>query len=700
VKAVTTVVYDFGSFRLDPAERLLLKDGQAVPLTPKAFDLLVYLAERPGRLVEKQALMSALWPDAVVEDTNLAYNVSALRKALGDGHDGEQIIQTVPTRGYRFVAAIRERSTDDSVPAAGRRGRTLVVAGLAVGTLIVGFVFWQWNALDATARQVLRFELTSVAPEDMTPPVIAPDGSRIVYAAPYEGQRQLYLRALNSLQATPLPGTVGTDYQFFSPDGRAVGFFINTALMTIDLETGQLAKVCSSADWTGAAWAPDGRIYLATQAGLFVVPAGGGTPEALAETRPGEGIPSWPEILPGGRHLLFSVSRVEDLDHARVEVLSLDTGARQTVLEGVLGAKYLATGHLAYIRQSTLFAVPFDVRTLQVRGTPVPLLSGVAVGPDTAPYYAVSATGTLVYNQGSVVLGRTEMAWVSGRSEQRVAAPPGYYIDPSLSPDGRRLAVTPNYGSHQDLWVHDFDRETWTRLTTQSGFAAAPVWHPVDPSRIVFTTVQSSEGGTDLFSMPADAGGPAELLYASPYAKYATSAAPEAGLLAFVEIRPDTRGDVWLLDLRGKPAARRFVQSSAWDGSPALSPNGQWLAYESEESGRMEVYVRPVSGPARKWVLSPEGGNRPRWSRDGTRIVYRSGRRIMSVNVVAAASFAAEKPRVLFEGTFTIGGVAPNYDITADGRRLLLIKPAAEQPRFPLVVVENWFSEVRQQIGR
>jgi eukaryotic-like serine/threonine-protein kinase len=702
VKTAATVVYEFGSFRMDPAERLLLKDGQPVPLTPKAFDLLVYLAERPGRLVEKQALMSALWPDAVVEETNLAYNVSALRKALGDGHEAEHVIQTVPTRGYRFIAPIRERSTDDSAPTAGLRPwHALLAAGLAAGALVAAFLLWHWSRSEPPANQVVRFELPSISVEDITPPAISPDGSRIVYSARQGARRQLHLRALNSLQVTALLGTIGAEHPFFSPDGRAIGFATpDNILMTIDLATSQLSRVCPTAGTAGATWGSDGRIYYGAIAGLFAVRASGGVPEALADTKAGESIHGWPELLPDGRHLLFSVWRIDDLDHARVDALSLDTGARQTILEGVVGARYLATGHLAYVRQSSLFVVSFDPRTLRMQGTPVPVLDGVGIGVDAAPYYAVSATGTLAYHPGSLIQDWTEMVWVSAGAEERIAAPSGYYTDPNLSPDDRRLAASPNYGVHQDIWVHDFAHETWTRLTTHAGFAAAPVWHPSDPSRIVFTTVQPGGGGPDLFSMPADASGPAELLYASPYAKYPTSSAPGSGLLAFVEVRPETEGDIWLLDLHGKPAARPVVQTPRWDGSPALSPDGRWLAYESQESGRMEVYVRPVSGPAGRWVVSPDGGNRPRWSRDGRRIVYRSGRRMMAVNVISGTTFAAERPEVLFEGTFTIGGVAPNYDITADGRRLLLIKPAAEQPRFPLVVVQNWFSELQQKIGR
>ncbi len=241
VKAVTTVVYEFGSFRLDPAERLLQKDGQPIPLTPKAFDLLVYLAERPGRLVEKQALMSALWPDAVVEEANLAYNISALRKALGDGHDGEHVIQTVPTRGYRFVAPVRERSADVSLlRAAWRPWPSLLAAALAAAALVAALLAWRRGRSEVPPSPVVRFELATVGYESIAPPAISPDGTRVVYSAREGGQRQLHVRALDSLQTTVLPGTVGADHPFFSPDGRVIGFATrDNVLMTMDLARGK-----------------------------------------------------------------------------------------------------------------------------------------------------------------------------------------------------------------------------------------------------------------------------------------------------------------------------------------------------------------------------------------------------------------------------------------------------------------------------
>jgi DNA-binding winged helix-turn-helix (wHTH) protein/Tol biopolymer transport system component len=707
----TRPTFTFGPFRLDPSERLLLRGGQPVALTPKAFDLLVHLVEHPGRLVEKQALMGTLWPDTVVEEANLAYTVSALRKALGDGQEGEQFIQTVPTRGYRFVAPVAEMRRDDPAPRVGRRGRGMVVVAAATGVAVAvgAFVLWRWMESNRANRQVVRFELTTVPTDDLVVPAISPDGSRVVYSSRQGPQRQLYLRALDNLQPTVLPGTAGADDPFFSPDARAIGFFLpptataKGALMTLELATNRLTRVCDA--WggggvpLGASWGADGRIYFgAGYTGLRTVPASGGTPVALTTPRPGEGYHGLPQLLPGGRRLMFVAWRSDDLDHAKVEVLTLDSGERQTILEGVVGPRYLATGHLTYIEKGGLFAVRFDPDTLRISGAPVQVLADVAAGGGGQPFYAASATGTLLYHPGRVLMPRTEMSWVSGGTEEPIDAPPGYYTDPSLSPDDRWLAVAPHYGAHQEIWVHDFVRGTWTRPSTQ-GFSVGPLWHPLDPTRIVFTTSSPGQPGLDLFSVPADGSSPPELVYASAYPKYACSSSSAGRLIAFLEMHPDTKSDVWLLDLRDKPVARPFVQTPDWEGSASLSPDGRWVAYASDESRRFQIYVRPVSGAAGKWQVSTEGGSKPRWSRDGRRIVYRNPQGLWAVDVMADTSFSAGRPRMLVEGRLPSGGAVANYDVSADNRRIVLIRPAKEQPTVPLVVVQNWFAELGKTIS-
>jgi serine/threonine-protein kinase len=271
-----------------------------------------------------------------------------------------------------------------------------------------------------------------------------------------------------------------------------------------------------------------------------------------------------------------------------------------------------------------------------------------------------------------------------------------------LSPDGRRLALAPIYGSQQDLWVADLTRGTWTRLTVNPRDDAAPVWRLDDPAAILFSMGRGGKSIADLFSVPADASRPPELVYESPYPKWASASSAAAGLVAFTEYRPDTKADIWLLQLGARPAARPFLQTPFSETTPSFSPDGVWLAYESDETGRREIYARAVSGTGGKWPISSGGGDHPRWSRDGRQIVYRSGNRMMAASVAMGASLTVERPRVLFEGEFEEGGdCTPNYDIAPDGRFLMIerVRDRGTEAQH-LVVVDNWFTELQRTLVR
>jgi serine/threonine-protein kinase len=317
------------------------------------------------------------------------------------------------------------------------------------------------------------------------------------------------------------------------------------------------------------------------------------------------------------------------------------------------------------------------------------------------PFYAASLNGTLVYHPGGVLMAWSKLYWSSSGVEEDLSGPPGFYADPTLSPDDRFVAAAPYYeDGKQQVWVHEFARGTWRRLT-YGVLANAPVWYPAESNSIVFTAATPGQPGLDLFMMPVDGSGSAGLLYADAYPKYATSAAPAARLVAFQEIRPDTKSDIWLLDLVGKPAARPLLQTPFWEGCPALSPDGRWVAYGSNESGKLEVYVRRVSGEGGKWLISTEGGGKPRWSRDGRRIFYRTPKGLMVVRVTVGESFTADVPQVLVAGDLFNHGVSPGYDVSLDATRALLMKRhVANQPGYPLVIVQNWFAEFERDVLR
>lgn len=714
-------LYEFGPFRLDPPERLLLREGQPVPLPPKAYDLLVTLIARANRLVTKEELLKEVWPGTFVEEANLSYTVSLLRKALGDEGEPHRYIETVPKRGYRFREPIvtyaeAKPSHQKRSPAWWfRRRLALIVAGaaLAASALIVTVATRRLAGGSDTAGPVVRFEIPIPA---SVAPAISPDGTRIVYRVSTDWRAQLYLRPLDTTQSMAVPGTSGAIEPFFSPDGTAVGFYVRPGvdqspgtpgLMSVNLATGRLTTICcpESTPPRGATWGPNGRIYFAPSlnAGLFAVSERGGTPEAITRLEGKEVGHGWPELLPEGQHLIFTSYSTDSPDDANVEILSLNTGSRRTLLEGGFAARYSRSGHLLYARQQSLMVVPFDARTLQVTGQPRTVVEGVRVNPSVGlPAFSISATGTLVYSLATK--SQTELEWIDvpHQTRRELAAPPGLYIDPSLSPDGERLAVAPNYEGHQDIWVHELRRGIWTRLTVNSGFEQAPVWHPVDPDRVVFTSLRQWGPSAELRSVPSDGSREPELLYEGPHPKYATSSSASARLLAFVEVHPDTREDIWLLHFGTKTAAKPLLRTIFRESCPALSPDGRWLAYESNESGRVEIYVRRVDDPkGERWQISDGGGDRPRWTRDGRDIVFRSAKRMVAARVGRGNSFVVEKPRILFEGEFAFGGAStPNYDVSADGGRFLMIKPVQKSsPPASFVVVQNWFTQLAQEVS-
>jgi Tol biopolymer transport system component/DNA-binding winged helix-turn-helix (wHTH) protein len=700
-------IYDFGRFRLDPTERLLLRDGEAVALTPKAFDLLVCLVERHGRLVEKRTLMALLWPDAVVEEANIAYTVSAVRKALGVAA-GERFIETVPTLGYRFAAPVVTRAKEDAgrswpAPLRPTTSIALASAGLVVAA---GLLVWRAGRPERHAGNVTRFEVA--APSDyrrLSPPALSPDGRRVVYASGGAQGQKLYMRSLDRTEATPLAGTDIARAPFFSPDGTTVGFFAADTIRTVALSTGNVTTVCRTDRLVpeAATWGRDDRIYFgpAGHSGISFVSTAGGAPQELTAAAPGEIGHSWPELLPDGRHLLFTSAGAWDSYQERIEAVSLRDGKRQVLLQGARAARYLPSGHLVFARGDALVVVAFDPGTLRITGREVKVLDGVAVpAAQATALFDLSEDGTLAYFSGSVFSWRTDLVWTSAGRREALKAPHAFYLDPAVSPDGRHVAVAAIRGRQNGVWVGDLARGTWTRLTAEATNAGGAVWRRDIAGEILLYLVRPSRRVADLFSLPADGSGPPRLVYQSRYHKFATSSSAQ-GLVAFVEVRPDTKADVWLMEFGPRVEVRPFLQTPFWESSPALSPDGRWLAYECDESGRSEVYVRPVAAVGGKTQVSIDGGDRPRWSPDGRGVVFRRGSQMMKADVAAGSSFAAGKPRVLVEGTFESGGfVVPNYDVSPDGRRLLMIEPPrdSELPN-RIVVVENWLAEVRGMVA-
>jgi len=640
----------FGPFRFDPGERLLSRGGAEVALPPRALGILEHLLAHPGRIVGKQELMDAVWRGTFVSETSLAEAVSVLRQALGDDPQSPTYIQTLHRRGYRFIAP--------AVPSPAARRRVLppralaavLALAVAAGALAALVAVHARPGPPAPVRRLLV-----AAPEgdsldaDVVPALaLAPGGDRLVFAARHAGRQRLYLRGLDLFAALPIPGTEAAAAPFFSPDGGWIGFFAGGRLFKAPLSPeagGAPIALCASPYPYGASWGRSPRDGSAGfilfspgyDSGLLAVPAGGGAPQAVTrpDRRAGEVGHRWPEVLPGGRSVLFTVWRT-GLADARVELLDLESHRRRLLLTGASHARWAPPGHLVFARGDGLAAVPFDAQAGAVLGPVVAVLDGARVDPaQGGAQFAVGEGngGTLVYLPGGPeAVPRTLRRAVPGGEDRPLAAPARRYRNLALSPDGSRLALTIREDGQSDLWISDVDRGTLTRLTAGAG-AIEPAWSP-DGRWIVFAAPR--DGRFALYRVAAD-GSRRELLFAGPHDAYPGGVTPDGRTLAFVDADPATGPDLWALPLAGDRRPVPVLRTSFAEGMPRISPDGRWLAYQSNEAGESEVYVRPWPGPGGKLQVSPGGGSLPQWSADGRRLYYRRGDALFAVDLHPAA---------------------------------------------------------------
>jgi len=586
----------------------------------------------------------------------------------------------------------------------GRRGVILGIGSLLLVAVIASLATWNIKPTPAPPpRPVSRTVITlppgqRLAGLDQPAVALSPDGTRLAYVAVQGSTQQLYLRAMDSLEARPVPGTEGATGPFFSPDGQWLVFFASGKLKKVLLSGGTALTVGDGFQPRGASLGSQGMIAFAPTgtSPLQLMPDAGGTAQALTHFARGENSHRWPEFLPGGKAVLFSAALTTSVwVNAQVAVQSIATGERRNLAQQGTSPHYALSGHLVYAHGGTLMAVPFDPQRLELIGATVPAVEGVLQSAFSgAAQYSISDTGSLVYVPGGVQATQHKLVWVNRNGvEQPIAAPARAYRIPRLSPDGRRVVSGIDEDGSQ-VWLYDLSRETLSRLTFAGTSNQAPVWAP-DGKRLAFQS--NRDGPLNIFSQLADGSGGLERLTTSESSPSPNSWSSDGQLLAFVEINPTTVVDVWVLRLSDRKA-QPFLQTAFNETAPSFSPDGHWMAYISDESGHFEVYVQPYPGPGGKWQISTEGGTEPVWNSNGRELFYRSGRRMMAVEIATKPGFTAGKPRVLFEGEYLpTPGTFPNYDVSPDGQRFLMIKPseAGDAPE-QINVVLNWFEELKR----
>ena len=585
------------------------------------------------------------------------------------------------------------------VPAPGKRDRLawalVVVLALALALTAAVALRSRAAAIDGVVR------LSIDAPETValfgSMPAVSPNGRLVAFTATtVEGKTLLWVRPLDSLAARSLPGTDGAAFPFWSPDNRSLGFAAGGKLKKIDVSGGFPETLCDvGGDPRGATWNRDGVIVFSTGVGpLSRVSAAGGSPTratALDQTRR-ENSHRWPQFLPDGRHFLFTV-RSERPEYHGIYVASLDSNERKRLVSALSNAAYAPPGLLLFFRDGDLLAQKFDVARLEVEGEPTQIVQQVQylLGSANAAF-SISETGLLAYMSANDRPTR-QLIWADRGGRQLATGGQGGY--PAISPDGGRIAldrIDPQTGT-ADIWLIDASRGVDTPLTRHPAYDQNPVWSP-DGTRIVFDS--SREGPAKLYEKPVSSGVAEERLLDSTTFNRPMDWTSDGRFIVYMNRDPRTNMDLWALPLFGDRKPFPIARSEFAESQGHVSPDGRWIAYSSDESGRSEIYVQAFPAGGRTWRISSGGGSAPRWRRNGTELFYiASDRKLMSAPVAAAGVPEFGAPIVLFDAKFsdTLRDGNP-YDVSPDGQRFLL--PAGTDAPPPITVVLNWTAGLKK----
>jgi len=617
----------------------------------------------------------------------------------------------------RQLSAPQDREQDDESSASLLK-RSLPWVLTAVTMIALVFSLFQTRLSDPAAdAQVTRLRV-EVAPDgalllDEGPAVVlSPDGRWMAYVAKSEERQQLYIRSLDQQQARPLIGTEGARNPFFSPDGQWVGFFVEGALKKVTVGGGSPLTICETGMSRGGTWGPGDTIVFAPDitSGLSRVSASGGPVSTVTAIHDEIRSHRWPQFLPDGRRVVYTAQRLGlNYDESDILIVDLESGESKTVHRGGTHPRVLPTGHLTFAHAGSLFSAPLDLGRLETTAQPISVLEQLYHDNGKGgAQYAFSDTGDLAYFEGAFVDRVLTLLWVDragGITVSTLERGSVAYYAITLSPDGSRAALKLEREANPDIWVVDLERDVSLRLTVDPSDDSAPIWTR-DGSRITFSSRR--EGSANLYWMASDGSEEPQLLLRSPDHKIPTSwGSTGSGVLAFQQLSADGDWDLWTLALddHGDPTppepflATRFHESQA-----NFSPDGRFIAYDSNEAGRFEIYVRPFSGEGGKWQVSSAGGRFPRWSPAGSELFYRNDNKMMVVPYRSeAGSFRAERPRELFEKVFHRSPLYGAYDVAPDGRRFLMIglgdpSRPTEVDGTHINIVLNWFDEIESLV--
>jgi Tol biopolymer transport system component/predicted Ser/Thr protein kinase len=675
-----------------------------------AFGLVLYELITGKRLFEGEDVGHTL-ASVIMQEPDLSGVPAQVRPLL------KRCLEKDPKKRLRDISGVElllenpvGQVHDLSRPAMGRSHLTWsVAAACAIVATALAFLHFRKTP---PPEQTLRY--TVAAPENSTVHSLAvsPDGRTLVIAAAVNGKRQLWLRAMDALQAQPMAFTEDAIYPFWSPDSRYIGFFAQGKLKKVAASGGPAQSLCDVPLGRGGSWnREDVVVFSPGNGGISIqrVAAAGGVPVDVTKTK---GALKHPVFLPDGRHFLY-ISANGPAEETGIYVGSLDGKENRRVLPDVSSVVFAPpvqggrVGHVLFVRESTLMAALFDAASAQVSGDVFPVAEGVSLTTDlNYVRVTVSENGMLLYQTGGDSGGTNQFGWYdrSGKSLGPVGAP-GPVWDPAISPDEKSVVFDRASRAVSDLWVRDLSRGTETRFTSNASSNLSPVWSPKG-DRIVFAS--NRKGGVfNLYQKAASGSGQDELLLPNSLIDAAHQWSRDGRFIVYVEIDPKTKSDLWVLPTEGAAAERKpipFLRTEFNELFDQLSPDNHWMAFTSDRSGRREVYVRPFPPGDGEWTISIAGGEQPRWRGDGKELFFEAADgKMMAVPVKAAAgpkpSFEAGTPVALFDAHMVhrpAGGLI-EYDVTADGKRFLINTTGgsgATSP--PLTVVTNWTAGLRK----
>jgi serine/threonine-protein kinase len=729
-------VLDFGLARLNTGESDDPSNSPTMMTSPTQAGIILGTAgymspeQARGKVVDKRA---DIWAFGVVLYEIVTgkplFRGETVTDVLANVMKEEPDLSAVPVKVRRLLSSCLEKDAKKRLRDIGDWGRQLDEAAttapsrsrlgtgwIVAAVLAVALGLFAYRApRPAAPKPLVRLDVDLGADVSLSSlvgasAILSPDGTRLVYVS----KGKLFTRRLDQPKARELAGTDGAYAPFFSPDGEWVAFFTRGKLKKVSVEGGAPVVLCDAQGLRdvpspGGSWGEDGNIIasLAVTGALSRISADGGAPAPATQLATGEGLQRWPQVLPGGKAVLFTSN------NSRIDVFSFAGRRRKTIVPAGVFGKYVAAsngvGYLLYLNNGTLFAIGFDASALETRGVAVPVVEQVAwnPGPGSAQF-DVSQTGVLLYQAGVAGAGdQATVQWLDGQGRmQPLLAKPGRYSRPRLSPDGQRLAVVIVTRAGGDIWLYEPQRDTMTRLTFDA-VSGVPVWSP-DGRYVVF------QGRGGMYWTRSDGAGKPQALTQSGNLQFPSSFTPDGKRLAWFELAAGTARDLWTMPLESSPdnpsAGLRagkpeiFLQTSAEERNPAFSPDGRWLAYASNESGTDQVYVRAFPDRGGKWQISNADGINPVWSRSGRELFFRSleNRIMVAAYAVKGDSFTADQPKLWSEKHLANTGVNQNFDVAPDGKRIAVLMPVetpeTQQAQHQVIFLENFLDELRRKL--